>query len=81
MDGTVRFVPKRESSFVCLFVLVAIVYVELFTETGNKISTQLVNCERFKEQLNRIDGTVVFVPEDFSYVDVKIAEANYDLVR
>lgn len=39
------------------------------------------NYEKFKEQLHRIDGTVVNIPEDLSYVDVRIPEANYGLVR
>lgn len=36
---------------------------------------------RFRERLNRIDGTVVEIPEDCSYVDVRIPEGNYELVR
>lgn len=44
-------------------------------------ASRKINSERFKEALNRIDGTVVFIPNDYSYVDVKIPEANYDLIR
>lgn len=53
--------------------------MRLFADGGNnKIP---LNCERFKEQLNRIDGTVVWIADDCSYVDVKIPEANYGLIR
>lgn len=37
--------------------------------------------EKFKIQIQQIDGTVVDVPRDLSYVDVTVPEGNYILVK
>lgn len=41
----------------------------------------LQDYENFKDQIQKIDGTVVNYPTDYSYIDVTIPEANYDLVK
>lgn len=37
--------------------------------------------ENFKIQIQRIDGSVVRLPNDFSYIDVTIPEGNFTLIR
>nr|CAI5868018.1 unnamed protein product [Callosobruchus analis] len=37
--------------------------------------------ENFKVQIQKIDGSVVRVPSDLSYVEVRIPEGNYQLVK
>lgn len=37
--------------------------------------------EEFKAQLQKIDGTLVSVAEDLSYLDVTALEGNYDIIK
>ncbi|CAH1118710.1 unnamed protein product [Phaedon cochleariae] len=39
------------------------------------------NFENFKVLIEKIDGSVVKVPDDLSYVDVSIAEGNYNIIK
>lgn len=37
--------------------------------------------EDFKVQIQRIDGSVVKLPADYSYVDITIPEGNYNIIK
>lgn len=53
--------------------------VRFVTKDTDKITRE--NYEDFKVQIQKIDGTVVTYPQDLSYLDVTIPEANYHLVQ
>uniref|UniRef100_A0A1Y1N286 P-type Cu(+) transporter n=1 Tax=Photinus pyralis TaxID=7054 RepID=A0A1Y1N286_PHOPY len=53
--------------------------VRFVTKDTDKITRE--NYENFKTQIQKIDGTVVAYPQDLSYLDVTIPEANYHLVQ
>lgn len=37
--------------------------------------------EKFKIQIQQIDGSVVRVTDDYSYIDITIPEGNYTIVK
>ncbi|KAI4455024.1 atp7 isoform b [Holotrichia oblita] len=51
-----------------------------FVRKDGKTTTEK-DCEEFKVQLQKIDGTLVSVPEDYSYLDVTALEGNYDIIK
>lgn len=39
------------------------------------------NFEEIKAQIQKIDGSVIKVPEDLSYVDITVPEGNFNLIE
>lgn len=37
--------------------------------------------EKFKIEVQKVDGTVIHIPSDNTYIDVRIPEANYGVIR
>lgn len=74
-NNIVRFILKGIS---IVFILCPLFMFCVFSD-GVKKSHQ--DFEDFKVQIQRIDGSVVKLPSDYSYVDITIPEGNYNIIK